>query len=627
MSKINNILLIGFLLFTQLLSAQVKIPAVYSNISINKDNDLILKFDTTEVLVKTIEAVYKVDDFDQAWEGGDNGLVFNSEKKNLTGTMFFGLIHYNDSKYPQPVFRGSVKIRNGKSAIDINKRLKGISDMVGWQKSGKGVLGYRVINTRGSIIYDGIIGFSFDSVFSVDLTLFEGPFINLLTSSGATISFKTNKKTISSIIVNNKEFSDDKETYNHEIKITGLQSDKEYDYQLKYGNNKQEYSFRTSPKAGSRKPFVFGYASDCRSGNGGGERNIYGHNGYMVKKIMALSVANNTRFLQFTGDVIGGYAINKADMEIQYANFKHTVSPFAHYFPLVVAMGNHESLINNFVEPKSKLWVAVDKFPFETESSESVFAENFVNPLNGPESEDGSKYDPDKNNKDFPTYKESVFYYTYDNVAMVVLNSNYFYAPSTRHIPLTSGNLHGYIMDNQLAWLEKILKKFEKDKSVDHVFVTVHTPAFPNGGHVKDDMYYDGNNNYRPYIAGKPVDKGIIERRDEFLNILINKNKKTVALLVGDEHNYCKLKLETDTKIYPEEYPNKKLKLKRTFWQINNGAAGAPYYAQEETPWSDWVSGFTTQNALVLFYVDGKSVKMKVLNPDTLELVDEATLR
>ncbi|RLD75381.1 MAG: hypothetical protein DRJ10_15360, partial [Bacteroidetes bacterium] len=74
-------------------------------------------------------------------------------------------------------------------------------------------------------------------------------------------------------------------------------------------------------------------------------------------------------------------------------------------------------------------------------------------------------------------------------------------------------------------------------------------------------------------------------------------------------------------------YPNKKIKLKRTFWQINNGAAGAPYYAQEKTPWSDWLSGFSTQNALVIFYIDGKSVKMRVVNPDTLELVDELILR
>lgn len=627
MLKINYIAVIIFLLFSQL-SAQVKIPAVYTNMYINTDNDLVLNFDTAKIIVKTIDAFYKIDDFDNAWEAGENGLIFNSPNKNLTGTMYFGLIPYGDSKHPYPVFfNQSRQIKDGKTAIEIADIFKGKYDMVGWEKSGKAVLGYRVINKSGRIIYDGIIGFTYKDKFSIDLTVLEGPLINLLTSSGATISFKTNKKTVSTIVVDGKEFKDEKETYQHEIKIAGLQSDTEYAYTLKYGNNTQEYSFKTAPMSGSRKPFVFGYASDCRGGNGGGERNIYGHNGYVVKKIMALSAANNTRFLQFTGDLISGYAINKADIELQYANFKHTVSPFARYFPLIVGMGNHEALIHTFTEPKSDLWVSVDKFPFETESAESIFAKNFVNPQNGPESEDGSKYDPDKKNKDFPSYKENVFYYTYDNVAMIVLNSDYFYAPSTKHVPLTSGNIHGYIMDNQLKWLEKTLQKFEKDDNIDHVFVTVHTPAFPNGGHVSDDMYYNGNNKYRPYIAGKPVKKGIIERRDEFLNILINKNKKTLALLVGDEHNYCKLKLGTDTKIYPDDYPDKKLKLKRTFWQINNGAAGAPYYAQEKTPWTDWVSGFTTQNALVLFYVDGKSVKMKVLNPDTLELVDELILR
>jgi len=176
-------------------------------------------------------------------------------------------------------------------------------------------------------------------------------------------------------------------------------------------------------------------------------------------------------------------------------------------------------------------------------------------------------------------------------------------------------------------WLENTLQKLEKNSDIDHVFVTIHTPAFPNGGHVGSDMYYGGNNDVRAFVAGKPVKKGIIERRDELMDILINKNKKTVALLVGDEHNYCKLKLEAGTEIYPDNYQHKKIKIKRKFWQINNGAAGAPYYAQEKTPWSDYVSGFTTQNALVLFYIDGKSVKMKVLNPDTLEQIDELILR
>jgi len=281
MLKISNILIIVYLLFSQLLLAQVKVPAVYSNMSINSDNDLVLEMDSVKIVAKTIDAVYKVEDFDQAWEGSDNGLVFKSAKKNLNGTMYFGLIPFGDSKHPHPVYRSSRPIKQGEVTIDITQSLKGISDMVGWEKSGKGVIGYRVNNFRGRIIYDGIIGFSYDSIFSVDLTVLEGPFINLLTASGATMSFKTNKKTVSTILIDGKEFSDDKETYNHEIRITGLQSDKEYVYQMKYGNNMQEYSFRTAPVTGSRKPFIFGYASDCRSGNGGGERNIYGHNGYI----------------------------------------------------------------------------------------------------------------------------------------------------------------------------------------------------------------------------------------------------------------------------------------------------------------------------------------------------------
>ncbi len=625
MYKISIIALM--IMISQFVSAQVKIPAVYSNMSINKNNELVLQVDTLSVVVKTIDPVYAIEDFDHAWEAGDKGLVFNSAKKSLTGTMYFGLIPYADSKHPIPVYRKSVKIRNGKSAIDIGDILKGRYDMVGWEKSGKGVLGYRVLNIRGTIIYDGVIGFTYTGKFAVDLTILEGPFVNLLTSSGTTISFKTNKKTLASVLVNGKEFKDEKETFEHEIQITGLESNTKYDYQVKYGNNTQKYSFETAPKEGSRTSFVFGYASDCRGGVGGGERNIYGHNAYILKKIMALSTANNLKFLQFTGDIINGYSLNKEDIQIQYANFKRTLSPFTCYYPLVVGMGNHESLIHTFTVPKLNLWMSVDKFPFDTESSEYIFAKNFVNPLNGPESEDGSIYDPNKKNIDFPSYKESVFYYTYDNVAMVVLNSDYLYAPNPEDVNITSGNIHGYIMDNQLKWLEKTLKDLEGNSNIDHVFVTVHTPAFPNGGHVEDDMYYGGNNNYRPYIAGKPVKKGIIERRDELLNVIINKNKKPVALLTGDEHNYAKLKIEPETKIYPENYPNKKIKLKRTFWQINNGAAGAPYYAQEKTPWSDWVSGFTTQNALVLFYIDGKSVKMKVFNPDTLELVDELVLR
>ncbi|MDH3711483.1 MAG: hypothetical protein OER04_16435, partial [Cyclobacteriaceae bacterium] len=196
-----------------------------------------------------------------------------------------------------------------------------------------------------------------------------------------------------------------------------------------------------------------------------------------------------------------------------------------------------------------------------------------------------------------------------------------------RAIRIMSGGLHGYIMDNQVDWLAKVLQQLEEDDNVDHIFITQHTPFFPNGGHVGDDMWYNGNNGMRPYVSGKAVEKGIIERRDQLLDLVVNKSSKVIAILTGDEHNYARTEVGPDTQIHPEIYIPQKVELSRTIYQINNGAAGAPYYAQEQTPWTPFVSGFTTQNALVLFHVEGKSLRMEVFNPDTLEKFDELKLR
>jgi hypothetical protein len=182
-------------------------------------------------------------------------------------------------------------------------------------------------------------------------------------------------------------------------------------------------------------------------------------------------------------------------------------------------------------------------------------------------------------------------------------------------------------MDNQLAWLKEVIDKLEQDADIDHIFVPQHTPVFPNGGHSQDDMWYGGNNQKRSYVAGKPVKKGIIERRDEYLDILINRSTKVVAVLTCDEHNYNWLKLTGEVPIYLPDYPFEKLKISRPIYQINNGASGAPYYAQERLPWSDHTKSFSVENAVCLFYIDGRKVPMKVINPDTLNEIDELALR
>lgn len=609
------------------LSISAQIPKVHSNFHLDNKGRLYIQIDSTRIYESPPDSTLNLNRFREGTTGTNSGIGFNFGK-GFNGHLHYGFIHFNVSKYPMPVFFKHIStIDDGITQIDIIKNLSNTHDMIGWGKSGKGTLGYRVINDKGLIVYDGMVSFKGKGPFEIDDTIISGPFINLVTDNSAVISFETNNKIIAEVVVNGEKFYSSGKTTRHEIKVTGLRQNTAYPYAVIYGDNQQDYSFNTSPKPGSRTSFSFSYASDSRSGQGGGERNFFGTNFYTMRKIMALNSSKNVAFMQFSGDMINGYKSDRGPMDLQYANWKKSIEPYAHYFPVYVSMGNHEAFTRHF-NNGSRWGISVDRFPYETESSEKVFADNFVHPHNGPLSEDGSKYDPDPDRIDFPSYDENVFYYTYDNVAVIVMNSDYWYAPSTKLIPHISGGLHGYIMDNQIEWFKTIVQKFEDDQNIDHIFITEHTPFFPNGGHKGDDMWYDGNNKIRPYIAGKPVEFGIIERRDQLLDIIVNNSKKVVAILTGDEHNYCRLEIGPETEIYPENYPeNKKIKLTRTIWQINNGAAGAPYYAQQELPWSPFLKGFTTQNALVFFNIEGNKIDMEVYNPETLEKFDTLDLR
>ena len=609
------------------INKETNIPSVYTNIHQDEQGKYYIEKDSIRYYERDHKADYTLTNLKGSPAGTAKGIKFNFGIPDFSGFLYYGFIPYGDSKHPMPVyFRQSSTISKGKTNINI-KSMRGTFDMIGWEKSGMGTLGYRVLNEKGDILYDGKVSFLFkDGIFEVDNTIIEGPFINLVTADGVTISLETNMPAIAKITIDGKDHTSKNGTH-HEIKITGLSADKEYNYIVSVGNITQDYSFRTAHNSGARKPFLFAYASDSRNGKGGGERNIHGVNFYIMKKIMALAKYKNISFMQFSGDLINGYLTDKDQMNLQYANWKRAIEPFTHYFPVYISMGNHEALSRIFEGKENNFRAYVDRFPFETESAEVVFANNFVNPKNGPSSEDGAKYDPDPNKIDFPSYEENVFYYTYDNVAVVVMNSDYFYAPSGRLIPFTSGGLHAYIMDNQFNWVTETIHKLEKDKNIDHIFITEHTPFFPNGGHVGDDMWYNGKNGPRSWVAGKPLDKGIIERRDQLLDLFVNKSTKVIAILTGDEHNYCRTEIGPDTNIYPENYIPEKIKLSRTIYQINNGAAGAPYYAQDQTPWTDKVTGFSTQNALVLFQVNGKDIEVEVVNPDTLEKFDAYKLR
>ena len=67
----------------------------------------------------------------------------------------------------------------------------------------------------------------------------------------------------------------------------------------------------------------------------------------------------------------------------------------------------------------------------------------------------------------------------YDNVAMIVLNSDYWYAPTLSRNSYTIGGLHGYLMDNQMDWLRKIMQEFEQNPSIDRIIRYKAHTCFP----------------------------------------------------------------------------------------------------------------------------------------------------
>ncbi|MDP5170055.1 MAG: metallophosphoesterase [Bacteroidia bacterium] len=605
---------------------KLTVPATHQNIAV-KRGALVAEFADYKFEESDNPNPLQLEAIRGAFTGTDTGLEVDFGLPGLNGTLYYGFIPFGDSKHPMPVyFKTPANIVAGKASIPIKGALEGRYDMVGWASKGIGTFGYRIVTDNGSILYDGKITFTGTGPFTVAPTVIEGPLVNLVGPDSAVISFITQVPAVGTIHVGGQAFADAQARTHHEIIVRNLASDNEHEYTLTVDEWSNSYSLRTAPEAGSKTAFTFAYASDSRNGQGGGERDLYGTNFYIVKKIMALAKQQNAAFFQFSGDMINGYLTDLGEMELEYANWKRAIEPFSHYFPVYIAMGNHEALSRTMIDKEGRS-VSVDRFPYATQSAEYVFGQQFTLPTNGPLSEDGQSYDPNPDIQDFPSYAENVYWYQHGNVAVVVLNSNYWYTPTTSAIKAVGGNPHAYLMDGQMEWLTGTLAWMEEDSTIDHIFMTQHTPAFPNGGHVRDDMWYAGNNDIRAWVAGKPVSKGIIERRDEYLDLMINKSSKVRAMLTGDEHNYARTEVGPETNIYPDNWFMPKLSMSRSIWQINNGAAGAPYYAQEQTPWSNMVQGFTTQNALVLFDVEGDSIKVRVLNPDTLEEVDGFTLR
>lgn len=573
----------------------------------------------------------------------NRGLVIDLGDTSLFGRIYSGIFYfdYSHNDYLFPYYRESSRLKNGKGVIRIKDFVEPQSEtnVNHWQD--EGVVAYRLnlMRRKGKKIaplgfHDSAVRFRYrNGIFEKALTLTEGPIVNLATSDHPdwlVISFETDRPSRGWVEVEGTgKFSDSKETIRHEIRLTNLRAETDYRYRVVAsvtGDTLRTplFSIRTAPPPG-KYPVTFAYAGDSRSGNGGGEYSYMGVNLHTMRQIGAAIYRKGAEFLLFNGDMISGYTAHKEDFILEFKAFKQSLFGFLLQHPMFVAIGNHESLINRY-EDGSRYGFSLDRWPYETSSVEVVLGKEFLNPENAPPPRPG-----------LPTYRENVYSFIYGNVKFIVYNTDYWWT-THKYIPKYGGSPQGYILPGLMKWIRRQVEEGDKNPAVQYIILMSHEPVFPNGGHTEDAMWYHGDNTMRSYVGrnGKPYpeEKGIIEVRNEFLHI-VSHSPKVVAVLNSDEHAYHRTLLTNRTPIglFPRDDLNGNGKLddgktspnpdiRFPLWFIVSGGAGAPYYVQEKTPWSDWVKSYSSQFNYAIITAGKEKISLKVYSL-TGQLLDQ----
>ena len=586
------------------------------------------------------------------FEGASAIVEFETLIDTPAAVAYYGVPH-TEGNLTTPRYRKAVKgihIDDNKTkhriAMDISK-LEDVHYDTGLIANNGGTIVYRIevfdprIQTARA--YDRRLRYERDGEpktgkYTSLVTLTEGPFVDLVTHDSAVISWETDIPTKGSVLSANREFLSLQPSVRHEVQLTKLKPNTVYTYQVNYGIYTPEYTFKTAPDIGTRMSFKFGFMSDSRAGVGGGERAQNGVNSKDLARFAIELYNKKADFVCFGGDLVNGYTSDVKDYEWQLETWKRTIQPVGANIPFYESMGNHEQVGSYYKMTAPHLPQGEYYIPFTgtvgEDSAEAIFAKEFVNPK-------GSRYalgipNPEmKGSKEMsgadvgPSYNENVYSFIYGRVHFISLNTNY-WGTGYRNISgfgqksqdktavnlalkHLGGNREGYVMRNQMEWLKNELDAAQKDISVDWVFIILHEPPFPNGGHVKDAMYWGtpGEGKTGGY-NDKAVPLGdVLDMRNRFWKIVSGKSK-VLAVLCGDEHNYSRTLI--DSSVHPDfRFP---------VWQIISGGCGAPYYVQDKSvPWVDKVKAFTIDKHFCLFSVDGKQVGLEVYN-DSSQLLD-----
>jgi len=566
------------------------------------------------------------------------------DPKNLYGNVYLGPYPFEaaetDFRYKR--FRPVTSIQGGRATLDVGRLLRARYNSEEW--TDRGTITLRVVlflqspdRDRSLGAYDTFTAFvKTDGGYQRQPWIVEGPSVHLLNSDDptrATIRFATDEEVPAVVLLGDGREITTPAGREHVVPITQLEPGGKLQYRIRVGQiTSKAYSLQAAPARGEG-PVTFAYCGDSRAGVGTGEQAMMGVNYQTLQLHAARAYKRGARFFLFGGDLINGYTTSPADFRTQIAAWKQATSGFSAERPLYPVMGNHESLLHVFKMPSGGQMV-IDRWPYDTESAEAVFADEFINPTNGPRPSDPRR----------PPYAESVYTFQFGMVRVLAMNNNYWYSNNPK---VAGGSPEGYIFDDQLRWIEHWLDDAERDPTVKYVVLYAQEPVFPCGGHASDAMWYDGDNKVRPftYTDGKlqPAAQGMLDVRNRLARA-VGRSSKVAAVLCSDEHSYYRVLIDREVPVGDPRRDDRNgdgeiewqggepasplVDLKRPVWYLTSGGGGAPYYAEEQTPWTNyWWSqeksgrdprdGFyySSQENLILFHATEERISVEVVNP------------
>ncbi|MBF0508796.1 MAG: metallophosphoesterase family protein, partial [Deltaproteobacteria bacterium] len=281
-------------------------------------------------------------------------------------------------------------------------------------------------------------------------------------------------------------FSEASQLSRHQLAIGGLQPGSEYIYVVQGDTPNGErivsepYLFKAAPQPGQGS-VIFSFISDTRAGDERGERDYMGHNSAVLSRLTEDAYRRGAELMLAGGNLVKGFTSDIEDFRLQLKGWKQSVAGFWRSRPVFTAMGNHEAL-SNVYDDGSPHGIHMDKWPYNEQSAEAVFADEFCNPVNGPQPSDPRR----------PTYKKNAYHFQYGPVLFICVNNNYWWT-TDQAISTYGGSPQGYIFEDQLVWFENVLTQAKANATIRYIVVYCQQVVFPCGGHMQDGMWWNGN--------------------------------------------------------------------------------------------------------------------------------------